>query len=175
MIGKELKVYDGLSPIQQLNLYRNLYYNDGNATEHGIIANAINDILPVVRKSIGKEVIRALECCANGECDECPYQESSPCKEYLNNAALDIINRQRAEIEAWETGQKALQKNLSQIIKAEAIKEFAERVKEIKVKYALPLLGLQTKTEIENYVDDILSQMRDGIDRLAKEMTEGKQ
>ena len=59
--------------------------------------------------------------------------------------------------------------------KAEAIKEFAERVKEIKVKYGLPLLGLHTKTEIENYVDDILLQMRDGIDRLVKEMTEGKQ
>jgi hypothetical protein len=43
MIGKELKVYDGLTPRQQLNLFRNLYYNDGNATEHGIIANAIND------------------------------------------------------------------------------------------------------------------------------------
>ena len=43
MIGNELKAYDGLTSRQQLNLFRNLYYNDGNATEYGIIANAIND------------------------------------------------------------------------------------------------------------------------------------
>jgi hypothetical protein len=53
MIGNELKVYDGLTPRQQLNLFRNLYYNDGNATEYGIIANAINDcfVADVVPKS----------------------------------------------------------------------------------------------------------------------------
>ena len=31
-----------------LNCYRNKYYNDGNATEQGIIANAINDVLPIL-------------------------------------------------------------------------------------------------------------------------------
>lgn len=41
-----IKAYEGLTPRQQLNLYRNLYYNDGYATERGVIANAINDILP---------------------------------------------------------------------------------------------------------------------------------
>lgn len=41
-----IKAYDGLTANQQLNLYRNLYYNQGGATEKGIIANAINDILP---------------------------------------------------------------------------------------------------------------------------------
>ena len=52
MIGNELKVYDGLTSREQLNLFRNLYYNDGNATEYGIIANAINDCLTeVVPKS----------------------------------------------------------------------------------------------------------------------------
>lgn len=104
----DIKAYDGLSAAQQLNLFRNLHYNDGNATENGIIANAINDILPVVRKPVGKEVIRALECCANGECDECPYQDDSPCKEYLNNAALDLINRQRAEIERLKAGKQSI-------------------------------------------------------------------
>ena len=52
MIGNELKVYDGLTSREQLNLFCNLYYNDGNATEYGIIANAINDCLTeVVPKS----------------------------------------------------------------------------------------------------------------------------
>lgn len=39
-------LYDGLSPIKQLDLFRNLHYADGNATQNGIIANAINEILP---------------------------------------------------------------------------------------------------------------------------------
>lgn len=42
--------YNGLTAVEQLNLYRNKYYTDGNATEKGIIANAINDILPSLLK-----------------------------------------------------------------------------------------------------------------------------
>jgi hypothetical protein len=41
-----INAYEGLTPRQQLSLYRNMYYKDGNATERGVIANAINDILP---------------------------------------------------------------------------------------------------------------------------------
>lgn len=48
------------------------------------------------------EIIKALECCTNDECDECPYQDDSPCKEYLNYAALALINRQKAEIESLQ-------------------------------------------------------------------------
>lgn len=41
----DIKEYENLTATQQLNLFRNMYYNDGNATEKGIIANAINGIL----------------------------------------------------------------------------------------------------------------------------------
>lgn len=41
-----MKAYEDLTSNQQLNLFRNLYYNDGFSTEKGIVANAINDILP---------------------------------------------------------------------------------------------------------------------------------
>ena len=34
-----------MSPEEILNYYRNLYYNDGNNTERGIVANAINDVI----------------------------------------------------------------------------------------------------------------------------------
>lgn len=40
------KAYENLTAEQQLNFYRNKYYTEGNHTEKGIIANAINDILP---------------------------------------------------------------------------------------------------------------------------------
>lgn len=35
-----------LSPVEILNAFRNRYYTDGNSTENGIVANAINDVLP---------------------------------------------------------------------------------------------------------------------------------
>ena len=151
------------------------------------------------RKFTDEQIIKALECCSQPYCNNnnCPLNEhtinTKDCITKLSTNSLDLINRQRAEIErlhsevkektetivflkdqatGWSIDFCNLKAKLN-TAKAEAIKEFAERVKEIKVKYALPLLGLQTKTEIENYVDDILLQMRDGIDRLAKEMTEG--
>ena len=38
--------------LEILNIYRNFYYTDGNNTERGIIANAINDILPDLLKLV---------------------------------------------------------------------------------------------------------------------------
>jgi hypothetical protein len=35
-----------LQPEEILNLFRNRYYVDGNQTENGIVANALNDVLP---------------------------------------------------------------------------------------------------------------------------------
>ena len=55
-------------------------------------------------------------------------------------------------------------------IKAEAYKEFAERLKEAPIKCALPLSGLSAKDEIEDYFNDIMLQVRDVIDNLLKEL-----
>lgn len=38
--------YNGMTAVEKLNKYRNCYYADGDNTEAGVIANAINDILP---------------------------------------------------------------------------------------------------------------------------------
>lgn len=38
--------YKNMTSMEIVNLYRNKYYNDGNNTEQGVVANAINDILP---------------------------------------------------------------------------------------------------------------------------------
>lgn len=53
---------------------------------------------------------------------------------------------------------------------SEIIDEFAERLKEAPIKCALPLLGLQTKDEIEEYFNDIMLQVQDAIDSISKEM-----
>lgn len=42
-----LEDYRKLSSIEQLNFYRNLHYKDGENTESKIIAEALNEILPI--------------------------------------------------------------------------------------------------------------------------------
>lgn len=84
-----------------------------------------------------KDIIKALECCGcdNYQCDNCPYAYKT-CTVYKDS--LDLINRQKAEIEKWkalaENGESAIDTNNRLVqkfaeIKSEAIKEFAERLK----------------------------------------------
>ena len=49
------------------------------------------------------EIIKALECCIEVECDECPFDEQTSCIGYVKQGAIDLINRQKAEIKDWET------------------------------------------------------------------------
>lgn len=53
---------------------------------------------------------------------------------------------------------------------SEVIDEFVKRLKEEPIKLSLPLFGLSTKDEIEEYFNDILLEVRDAINRVAKEM-----
>ncbi len=83
------------------------------------------------------EIIKALECCYLYDvmfCDKCPNKDT--CGEIdVAESAIDLINRQKAEIErltdtlkATIAGQETLQRYIA-TAKAEAIKEFAERLK----------------------------------------------
>ena len=95
------------------------------------------------------EIIKALECCIIGDCFGCYYGETNQrnCKDCLMENALALINRQKAEIERLkellEGWKKAAYKAADEkdeiycnaidrvkTAKAEAIKEFAERLKE---------------------------------------------
>ena len=40
------KATEGMTAEEVLNYYRNLYHAESQSTEHGIVANALNDILP---------------------------------------------------------------------------------------------------------------------------------
>lgn len=53
---------------------------------------------------------------------------------------------------------------------SEVIDEFVKKLKQAPIKCKLPLLGLPTKEEIEEHFDDIMLQVRDAIDSIAKEM-----
>ena len=95
-----------------------------------------------------EQIIKALECCSIddhiGVCTECPFTDI--CDEdtqALQKYALDLINRQKAEIERYKKYYETMEteiysfrkdqadvKFLKNKIRAEAIKEFAEAYKE---------------------------------------------
>ncbi len=120
------------------------------------------------------EIIKAMQCViGNGvSCSECEYQKALPfpsCRRMCAKNALDLINRQAAEIERLRNRNKFLEieyKNQGNLFWArvqtsnlEAIKGFAERLKKHSFVDTLSLDGKETV-----YVDD--------IDRLVKEIQE---
>lgn len=123
-----------------------------------------------------KEIIKALEHCIKFiDCTECPYKGITKCS--VEADALDLIKRQQAEIERSNCHIQKLVNVTDDLVhecdcaKQEAIKEFAERLKEAPIKCSYPLFGLSTKDEIIEYFNDIMMQVRDAIDNLVKEMT----
>ena len=83
------------------------------------------------------EIIKALECCkvcsSPEYCGECPYVECTTvkgCVDEMLTDALNLINRQKAEIERLEK-LNIIYKGGVDYFKSEAIKEFAERLKDI--------------------------------------------
>ena len=83
-------------------------------------------------KMTDKEIVKALKYCISYDydyCEECPYRNNKPCQDNLIQDAIDIIKRQQAEIEMLKDHNKQLRYDHKQIT-SEAIKEFAERLKE---------------------------------------------
>ena len=114
------------------------------------------------------EIIKAMQCVIGNDvnCSECTYQKVLPfpsCRMMCAKNALDLINRQKSEIERVEKElmkckleKELLHKTINQI-KSEAIKWFAEKL----------------KMECYATYDEVLpSLFADIIDKLVKEMTE---
>lgn len=106
-----------------------------------------------------EQIIKSLECCnrIGGSCNDCPlYCGVSSCIKNLTLNALDLINRQKAEIGRLQTRNDELN-ILNKTVAQEAIKEFAERLKS----------KLQWDCEFSNKL-----VFENDIDNLVKEMTE---
>lgn len=109
------------------------------------------------------EIIKALKCCADHDnidaCDDCPCLKGKCIS--TTPYVLDLINRQKAEIESKndlihrQSDVISEQKEKIESIYAEAVKEFAERLKE---------MAWHGMWEATNHVDV------DDIDYLVKEM-----
>ena len=107
------------------------------------------------KKLTDNEIIKALECCGNivdSTCKGCVYHETynASCVVRLMRDALDLINRQKAEIESLKHRKTELQIRNQELQheKSEAIKEFAERLKTYKMqpfnydRYLVPLVAI---------------------------------
>lgn len=86
-------------------------------------------------KFTDEEIIRALGCCINDDCDNCP-NDFGNCYSNLAGYALDLINRQKEEIERLQemldatiAGQETLQKAIDN--KKAEIEGLKKEIKEI--------------------------------------------
>jgi Tfp pilus assembly protein PilO len=135
-----------------------------------------------------KEIIKALECCKKDDCDNCPNNFGN-CYANLAGYALDLINRKQAEIERLKEeklqvviplkncGNSFMVKD-AKTIRAEAIKEFAERLNAqfSDMENQLPSdRKIIRINEVKSLMDWILHDItRKVIEKVAKEMTEGQ-
>lgn len=110
-------------------------------------------------------VSNCLECCAVSNCDDCPYFKFGNCLEKLQLDAVDLINRLKAENERLTINMNAFglgmkyEKERADTARAEAIKEFAERIE--------PKLAHNTDISAVGYHSVIAD-----IQSVVKEMTE---
>ena len=129
------------------------------------------------------EIIKAFECCIEDkDCAHCPSIKEMPyCSNDIMVGALNLIKRQRAEIERLKSAndEKFSQWNIlaektkqhyadlyneaKDILKSEAIKEFAEKLKnKIKTEcnpYGKPTFDYDTSIAIMRYIDNLVKEM----------------
>lgn len=122
-----------------------------------------------------EQIVEGLRCCNNGLCEICPYHEDefiADCREQNGNDALDLIRRQNAEIErltelvnelaagnvAWLADNHDLRVELK-TAKADAIREFAERLKKRKYQSSDWSRGEHPYVVEESDIDEILEEM----------------
>ena len=118
------------------------------------------------------EIIKALKCCnkpiGENSCTECAFYHSGKCSSNMLNAALDLIKRQKAEIERLNIELQAMRsaansyKKHYETAKSEAIKEFAEKLKEYSFLDNLSLDGKETVyvDDIDNLVEEMMEELK---------------
>ena len=150
------------------------------------------------RKFTDKDIIKALNrCCAFADCRGCPFQVGGDCIRRLCKESLELINRQNAKIKALQMDNEQLQSDIAnanmnldhaqteiegmkhnlEIIKkkkktakAEAIKEFAERLKATPLQFRVDRTTHYYKPPVSKmvlFVDD------SDINDILQELTEG--
>lgn len=123
----------------------------------------------MAEKLTPEEIKKALECCKRDfsmrNCLDCPYnkENSAKCMSFMIKDALDLINHQQAEIERLNKQNETLHKRYLnkhtayceleeelEETKSEAIKEFAERLKN--------LIRFSNQPD-RHYIDNLVKEM----------------
>ena len=98
------------------------------------------------------EIIKALECCTadNNMCNHCPYDNKciDGKKNLLEEDVLNLINRQKAEIEHF--------REITKKIESEARQEFAERLKAMHRHNTTSVVSLVT---VFDNINNLLAEM----------------
>lgn len=121
-----------------------------------------------VKTMTDNEIIKALECCKDADCVNCPnWSEewhSGMCNEFLSTV-LDLINDQKAEIEMANCHIHKLVQVTDDLVhecdcaKQEAIKEFAERLKDMHRHNTTSVVSLVTVFDnINNLVKEMVGE-----------------
>ena len=100
------------------------------------------------------DIIKALECCAIDDCKECPMQFGVACKIQVAAEAITHIKYQQAEIERLKAEHDALIRNYKECA-MDAVKDFAERIKEVAQDYGHGDAVLLTRYQIDSAVKEM--------------------
>lgn len=110
------------------------------------------------------EIIGCLKNCRVGDCENCKALNVCDATFSFHKEALDLINRQKAEIEELEKSllKEKLRNNMlyevGNEIKSVTIKEFAERLKETCYTYS-DICGYQSTVVDVNQIDNLVKEM----------------
>lgn len=115
------------------------------------------------------EVIKALECCTKDGCSNCPLyvpESTGICVKRIMFGALNLINRQKAEIEKLKE-ELADARFLNTGAESDGIKEFAETlwgklIRNAEVTYDLPndfCVDVFDKNETASIIDNLVKEM----------------
>ena len=136
---------------------------------------------PIEQPMTDNDIIKALECCHVGkrdhDCKKCPlYRRVPACVGHLTEAALDLVNRQKAEIERLKAMIEAAEDHYNPLpfkgifdekiaeVKAEAVKAFSEGLNEY--------IDFITSSF---YTEGVVPCIKAKIEQFVKEMTEEKE
>ena len=117
------------------------------------------------------EIIKALECCINDDCDSCPDTFGN-CEHNTMRNALDLINRLQADKEKSDKIIEELNEQIEHLVflnetaKSEARKEFAEAYKDQIKNYT----GMFTDEGFYVSFDAVLNAVDFVCERLSEEM-----
>lgn len=126
------------------------------------------------------EIVKALECCSKdvpiqNSCEGCPFA-GKKCAAFLPQTALDLINRQKVEIESLKiANEKMYSANKEQEAEIEALKEEVNRLSfwnHIKRTAVIDEFAERLKKKYYGRYECSHDYIRSIIDALVKEMTE---